>query len=110
MDTEKTKSKDKKPEWIIGWLPTMAGVFPVISTRLTSGDIVGGWRVRWGINRMGYRINPGLYAVGKPDASSPVLVTANYKLTFDSLRKHLQNLNAWILVLDTKGVNVWCAA
>ena len=110
MDTEKTKSKDKKPEWITGWLPTMAGVFPVISTRLTSGDIVGGWRVRWGIKRMGYRINPGLYAVGKPDASSPVLVTANYKLTFDSLRKHLENISAWILVLDTKGVNVWCAA
>ena len=102
--------KDKKPEWIIGWLPTMAGVFPVIATRLTAGDIVGGWRVRWGIKRMGYRINPGLYAAGKPDASSPVLVTANYKLTFDSLRKHLENISAWILVLNTKGVNVWCAA
>jgi hypothetical protein len=110
MDTEKAKTKDRKPEWITGWLPTMAGVFPVISTRLTSADIIGGWRVRWGIGRMGYRINPGLYAVGKPDASSPVLVTANYKLTFDSLRKHLENISVWILVLDTKGVNVWCAA
>ena len=110
MDTEKTVSKDKKPEWITGWLPTMAGVFPVISTCLTSSDIIGGWRVRWGIKRMDYRINPGLYAAGKPDASSPVLVTANYKLTFDSLRKHLENINAWILVLDTKGINVWCAA
>lgn len=107
---EKNKQKDKKPEWITGWLPTMAGVFPVISTRLTSGDIIGGWRVRWGIKRMGYRINPGLYAAGKPDGSSPVLVTANYKLTFDSLRKYLENINAWILVLDTKGINVWCAA
>jgi hypothetical protein len=110
MDTEKGNTKDKKPEWITGWLPTMAGVFPVVSTRLTSRDIVGGWLVRWGIGRMGYRINPGLYAVGKPDVSSPVLVTANYKLTFDSLRKHLENISAWILVLDTKGVNVWCAA
>ena len=110
MDTEKAKPKDNKPEWITGWLPTMAGVFPVISTRLTWEDVVGGWRVRWGIKRMGYRINPGLYAVGKPDVSSPVLVTANYKLTFDSLRKHLENISAWILVLDTKGVNVWCAA
>jgi hypothetical protein len=110
MNTEKTKSKDKKPEWIAGWLPTLAGVFPVISTRLTSGDILGGWRVRWGIKRMVYRINPGLYAVGKPDASSPILVTANYKLTFDSLRKYLESIHAWILVLDTKGVNVWCAA
>jgi hypothetical protein len=110
MDTDKVKKKDKKADWITGWLPTMAGVFPVIATRLTSRDIVGGWLVRWGIGRMGYRMNPGLYAVGKPDVSSPILVTANYKLTFDSLRKHLENINAWILVLDTKGVNVWCAA
>jgi hypothetical protein len=104
------KTKAKKPGWITGWLPTMAGIFPVISARLKWGDILGGWRVRWGIGRMSYRINPGLYAVGKPDASSPVLVTANYRLTFDSLRKHLEGINAWILVLDTKGINVWCAA
>ena len=59
---------------------------------------------------MNYKINPGLYAVGTPDNTSPVLVTANYKLTFDALRKELFELNAWILVLDTKGINVWCAA
>jgi hypothetical protein len=38
------------------------------------------------------------------------MVTANYKLSFDALRKELTGINAWILVLDTKGVNVWCAA
>jgi acetyl-CoA decarbonylase/synthase complex subunit gamma len=37
-------------------------------------------------------------------------VTANYKLSFDALRKNLTGVNGWILVLDTKGVNVWCAA
>jgi acetyl-CoA decarbonylase/synthase complex subunit gamma len=37
-------------------------------------------------------------------------VTANYKLSFDALRKNLSGENGWILVLDTKGVNVWCAA
>ena len=26
------------------------------------------------------------------------------------LRKSLKGLNTWILVLDTKGINVWCAA
>ncbi|NTV89763.1 MAG: acetyl-CoA synthase subunit gamma, partial [Clostridiales bacterium] len=62
------------------------------------------------INRMDYRIEPGLYAVGAPDRGSPVLVTANYKLTFDALRKELGGLDAWVLVLDTKGINVWCAA
>jgi hypothetical protein len=48
--------------------------------------------------------------VGTPDEESPVLVTANYKLSFDSLRQELVGIDAWILVLDTRGVNVWCAA
>lgn len=80
------------------------------STELTVKDIVGGWKVRWGINRMNYRVEPGLYSVGKPDGNSPVLVSANYKLSFDMLRRELKGLDTWILVLDTKGVNVWCAA
>jgi hypothetical protein len=66
--------------------------------------------VRWGINRNNYRVSPGLYGVGTPDELSDVFVTANYKLSFDALRKSLSGLNGWILVLDTKGVNVWCAA
>jgi hypothetical protein len=55
-------------------------------------------------------VNPGLYAVGTPNERSEVLVTANYKLTFDVVRKNLHGMNVWLLVLDTKGVNVWCAA
>jgi hypothetical protein len=39
-----------------------------------------------------------------------VLVTANYKLSFDALRKELKGINTWLLVIDTRGVNVWCAA
>jgi len=66
--------------------------------------------VRWGVNRMNYIIQPGLYALENPDENSPVFVTANYKLSFDRLRKALPGRNAWILVLDTDGVNVWCAA
>jgi hypothetical protein len=59
---------------------------------------------------MDYTVDPGLYAVGKPDNESPVFVSANYKLTFDTLRKNLEGLDCWLLILDTKGVNVWCAA
>lgn len=80
------------------------------STELTIHDVLGSWKTRWGINRMDFKVEPGLYSVGKPDSSSPVLVTANYKMTFDRLRKELKGLNTWILVLDTKGINVWCAA
>jgi hypothetical protein len=59
---------------------------------------------------MGFVIEPGLYTVGQPSGQSPVLVTANYRLTFDYLRRELTDLDAWILVLDTQGINVWCAA
>jgi hypothetical protein len=38
------------------------------------------------------------------------MVSANYKLSFDVLRSHLKGIDAWILVVDTNGINVWCAA
>jgi len=79
-------------------------------TELTVRDILGGWKVRWGFGRNTCIVKPGIYQLGMPDKESPVLVTANYKLTFDQLRKELNGISAWILVLDTKGVNVWCAA
>ncbi len=60
--------------------------------------------------RMKYKIEPGLYAIGEPDGNSDVFASANYKLSFDILRKALSGVSAWILVLDTKGINVWCAA
>ncbi len=83
---------------------------PVVLTNLNLADFIGAVMVRWGINRNNFRVNPGLFAVGNPDPSSAVYVTANYKLSFDALRKNLSGINCWILVLDTKGVNVWCAA
>lgn len=83
---------------------------PVVSTELSREDKLGGLKVRWGSGRNDYRVTPGLYAVGSPKPESPVLVTANYKLSFDTLRRELSGIDAWILSLDTKGVNVWCAA
>ncbi len=65
---------------------------------------------RWAVNRSGHRVEPGLYALAAPDASSPVFVTANYTLSFDALRASLAGIDGYILVLDTKGINVWCAA
>lgn len=65
--------------------------------------------VRCNINRDNYKIPSGLYAIGSPNENSEVLVTGNYKLTFDYLRRSL-NGDYWILVIDTDGVNVWCAA
>lgn len=83
---------------------------PVVLTDLNYKDYFGAMMVRWGINRNNFRVEPGLYAVGAPDDSSDVFVTSNYKLSFDHLRKNLSGISGWILVLDTRGVNVWCAA
>jgi len=66
--------------------------------------------MRWGFGREDYRVKPGLYALGTPVATSPVLVTGNYRLTLDELRSSLDELEAWLLVVDTRGINVWCAA
>jgi hypothetical protein len=65
---------------------------------------------RFGIRRNKHRVDPGIYAIGKPDGDSPVFVTANYSLSFDALRSALAGVDGYILVLDTRGINVWCAA
>ena len=52
----------------------------------------------------------GLYHIGQPDRDSPVLVTCNYRLTVARVQKALQGLNAYLLVANSRGINVWCAA
>jgi hypothetical protein len=79
-------------------------------SKLSFADRLGAWRMRWGMGRGNYRVEPGLYGLPGSNADSPVLVTANYKMTFDRLRSELAGIAAWILVLDTKAINVWCAA
>lgn len=92
------------------FMETGAGPVPVIRPDLDKKDRLSTIAVRCGIRRDRYLVSPGLYGIGSPDPDSDVLVTANYKLTFDHLRSALKDISAWILVLDTCGVNVWCAA
>jgi hypothetical protein len=96
--------------FVTGSVNTPLGPVPRVTSQLHHQDQWGSIKARWGVGRMEYTIDPGLYALDKPDSSSPVLVTANYKMSFDSLRGALPGRSAWILVLDTKGINVWCAA
>jgi len=98
------------PHWQTGETEGAAGRVPQVSGRLDARDKLGTMRVRLGIARCCYHIEPGLYAIGAPDADSRVFVTANYKLSFDHLRSALLGRSGWILVLDTDGINVWCAA
>jgi hypothetical protein len=81
-----------------------------INSTITFTNRLDHFLARWGINRTGHRVEPGLYRIGSPTTESPVLASANYTLSFDALRSALAGYDAYILVLDTKGINVWCAA
>jgi hypothetical protein len=102
--------KKEAPAWSKGSITTPAGAVYRVSTDWTRADYWGMIKSRVGAFRMHYAVTSGLYAVGDPTKDSDVFVTANYKLSFDILRRSLKALNAWILVLDTKSINVWCAA
>ena len=80
------------------------------SPHLTSRDCWDHFLARVGWKRGEHRVEPGLYALGKPTSDSPVFVSANYTLSFDAVRSSLEGIDGYILVLDTKGINVWCAA
>ncbi|MHB1391054.1 MAG: mercury methylation corrinoid protein HgcA [Thermoleophilia bacterium] len=81
-----------------------------VSADISRGERFEHLRCRLGAFRNKFMVAPGLWAFGEPDENADVLVSANYKLSFDALRQELSGLNLWILVLDTKGINVWCAA
>ncbi len=102
--------KKEAPYWTTGTIATPAGAVYTVSTNWTRRDYWGMIKSRVSAFRMNYAVTPGLYAVGGPTKDSDVFVTANYKLTFDILRRELHKMSAWVLALDTKSINVWCAA
>jgi hypothetical protein len=94
-------------------LAELSSTLPEIYTTNSRLGIAEYWDhflARWGVNRAGHLVEPGLYILGDPNPQSPVFVTANYTLSFDALRSELAGIDGYILVLDTIGVNVWCAA
>ena len=93
-----------------GFVQSAIGPVPVVAETSSTSDRFGTFLTRLGINRNRYLVAPGLYAVGQPDSDAPVIVSANYKLSFDIVRFALSGRDAWLLVLDTCGINVWCAA
>ncbi|HWR73574.1 MAG TPA: mercury methylation corrinoid protein HgcA [Nitrospirota bacterium] len=109
MQTLKFVKKDL-PRWAAGTVPTPVGPVNRITSDWSRADHWGMIKSRVSAFRMSYSVTPGLYAIGDPAKESDVFVTANYKLTFDTLRRELKGFNAWVLVLDTKSINVWCAA
>ncbi len=58
-----------------------------------------------------YAVAPGLYYTGdRYDPESPLLVTSNYHLTVFLLLRAVRGFSIRLLVIDTDGINVWCAA
>jgi len=55
-------------------------------------------------------IDPGIYKSGNPTESSPIIVTANYEFTYIKVMRDLKGIDAWVLCVDSNGINVWCAA
>ena len=101
---------DRKEPWITGFVELGISSVPCVSTDITRTDKWEHLKCQTSSFRNNYTVIPGLYAVGSPCSDSDVIVTANYKYSFDVVRHALKGLNLWILVLDTKGINVWCAA
>jgi acetyl-CoA decarbonylase/synthase complex subunit gamma len=92
------------------WLDTPAGRVPQISTTLTFSDHLGACKARWAIARMNYIVPSGLYAIGTQMRMRRSLSPPIYKMSYDIIRSALAGRNLWLLVLETFGVNVWCAA
>jgi NAD-dependent dihydropyrimidine dehydrogenase PreA subunit len=57
-----------------------------------------------------HRAPTGLVRIGKPGRKSPLLVTCNFTLTVRRLRDALRGRDVWLLVANSRGINVWCAA
>jgi len=93
----------------IGALVNPPTIIPT-TTHLSLGNHWDHLMARLAVDRGGHRVEPGLYALGNVSPESPVFVSANYSLSFDALRSALQGMDGYILVLDTDGINVWCAA
>ncbi|MRR13544.1 hypothetical protein EG835_14080, partial [bacterium] len=93
-----------------GDLAVSTPTFTAVGSRLTRRDRLVAIAVRMNVGRHNRRVEPGLYAVGHPTQDSPVLVTANYQPSFDAVRSSVAGIDVWLLVLDTNGINVWCAA
>jgi len=66
----------------------------------------GGFLFRW----VGFPVEPKLLKIGKPDENSPVLLTSNFNITVHRVIKALKNIDCWLLIAPSNGINVWCGA
>ena len=88
------------------------GKFPQLRHRITWRTLlISVWGLFFRIIPPYPKVQPGLYRVGEPGRDAPVLATGNFALTVHRVVRALDSrANAWLLVVDSAGINVWCAA
>ncbi|MFW9989231.1 MAG: HgcAB-like fusion protein [Candidatus Odinarchaeota archaeon] len=69
-------------------------------------NLFGGYFFRW----VGFSTEPDLIKIGNPDNKSPVFLTCNFSITVKRVLKALRNLDCYLLIAPSKGINVWCGA
>jgi len=52
----------------------------------------------------------GVVKIGNPDKNALVFLTCNYHLTVERVKRALKGVDAYLLVANSRGINVWCAA
>ncbi len=52
----------------------------------------------------------GLIKMGNPGTNSPVFLTCNYHLAVERVKRALKGIDCYLLVANSRGINVWCAA
>jgi hypothetical protein len=57
-----------------------------------------------------FSIKPGYYFTGQKNENSPLLVTCNNYLTVFLLARRIASRSVRLLIVDTNGINVWCAS
>ncbi|MFZ2960170.1 MAG: HgcAB-like fusion protein [Candidatus Ozemobacteraceae bacterium] len=68
-------------------------------------------RLYWLLHRYNpFRAEVGLRAIGNPGPDAPVLVSGNFEPIVEELEQVLDGFHVWLLVVDSAGINVWCAA
>jgi hypothetical protein len=62
--------------------------------------------------KLAVRSERGLFSFNGADSESPVLVTTDYYLTSHRVRETIEedNLKCHLLVVDGRGINVWCGS
>ncbi len=73
-------------------------------------NVVLDWLVAYLLRWLPRSAPTGLFRISNPDERSPVIVTANFALTVRRVRTALRGQNLWLLVANSDGINVWCAA